>query len=95
MSDRPTQRPNRGPAPLEGQKQKSQRSWRFYVAIGAAVIALILIFQNSQDVEINFIFASTTAPLFFILIVVFALGALTGWLLPHVRRGRKRDDEKD
>ena len=89
----PINRPRRGPAPLPGQKPKAERSWRFYVGIAAAVIALILIIQNSQDVEINFIFASTTAPLFFILIIVFALGALTGWLLPHVRRGRKRKDE--
>jgi uncharacterized integral membrane protein len=93
MSDRPTQRPNRGPAPLPGQKPKSQRSWRFYVGIAAAVIALILILQNSQEVEINYIFATTTAPLIFILVIVFALGALTGWLLPQVRRGRKRDKE--
>ena len=93
MSDRPTQRPNRGPAPLPGQKQKAQRSWRFYVAIGAAVIALVLIFQNSQDDDIERALEIhvTTAPLFFILIVVFALGALTGWLLPHVRRGRKKE----
>ena len=60
------------------------------------MIALILILQNSQDVEINYIFATTTAPLIFILIIVFALGALTGWLLPQVRRGRKQDkEEKD
>lgn len=92
MSDRPTQRPQRGPAPLPGQKPKADRSWRFYVGVAIAIVALIFIFQNSQDVRVDFFFASAETPLFFVLIIVFALGALTGWLLPHVRRGRKRDD---
>ena len=77
---------------MPGQRPKPQRSWRFYVGVGAALLALILIFQNFQDVEINFLFATTSAPLIFILVIVFALGALTGWLFPHVRRGRKREE---
>jgi lipopolysaccharide assembly protein A len=86
----PIDRPRRGPAPLPGGKPKPERSWRFYAGIAIAIVALIFIFQNSQSVDVDFIFATASTPLFFVLIVTFALGALTGWLLPHVRRGRKR-----
>ena len=95
MSDRPTERTRRGPAPLPGQKPKSERSWRFYAGIAIAIVALVFIFQNSQKVKVDFIFATTETPLFFVLIITFALGALTGWLLPHVRRGRSRSRESD
>ena len=90
MSDRP----HRGPAPLPGQKPKPDRTWRFYAAIVVGIVSLVFIFQNSQEVEVDFIFATTNTPLFFVLLITFALGALAGWLLPHVRRGRKRDDGK-
>ena len=60
-----------------------------------AILALILIFQNSQKVEFEFFFVEGETPLFFALIIAFLLGALVGWLLPHVRRGRRRHDEKD
>ena len=90
MSDRP----HRGPAPLPGQKPTRTRSWRFYAAIAIAIVALIFIFQNSQEVEVNFIFATTQTPLFFVLLITFVLGAVVGWLLPHVRRGRNREGSK-
>jgi len=88
-------RPRRGAAPLPGQTPKKDRSWRFYAAIVVAIVALVLILQNSQDVPVDFIVATTTAPLFFILIITFALGALFGWLWPHVRRDRRRERERD
>lgn len=80
-------------APLPGEGPRKERSWRFYVAVVAAIVALVLILQNSQKVEVNFIFATTNTPLFFILIITFALGALAGWLWPHVRRDRRRQRE--
>jgi lipopolysaccharide assembly protein A len=92
MPDDPTKAPHRRAAPLPGEKPKPDRSWRFYAAIAIAVVALIFILQNSQDVEVDFIFATANTPLFFILVITFALGFLAGWLLPHVRRGRKRDE---
>lgn len=79
------------PAPLPGQKPKPERSWRFYAVIVAAIVALVLIFQNSQKVQVDFIFATTETPLIFILLITFVLGMLIGWLLPRIRR---RDDKK-
>jgi lipopolysaccharide assembly protein A len=91
MSDRP----RRGAAPLPGEKPRKERSWRFYAAIVIAVIALVFIVQNSQEVEVDFIVATTSTPLFFILLITFLAGFLAGWLWPHVRRDRKREHERD
>lgn len=91
MSDRP----HGGAAPLPGQKPSKDRSWRFYAAIVIAIIALLFIVQNSQKVEVDFIVATTSTPLFFILLITFAAGFLAGWLWPHVRRDRKRERERD
>lgn len=91
MSDRP----HRGPAPLPGEKAHKDRSWRFYAAIVIGIVALVFIIQNSQKVEVDFIVATTSTPLFFILLITFALGALAGWLWPHVRRDRRRERDRD
>jgi len=78
-----------------GRKQ-SDRTWRTYAAGIATVLALILIFQNSQKVEFKFFFVEGETPLFFGLIIAVLLGALIGWLLPRVRGSHKRhESEKD
>ncbi len=62
-------------------------------AIGIAAFALaILVAQNSQEVEVNFFFAETQAPLVFALLIAGALGGLIGWLGTRVRR-RERGRE--
>jgi putative membrane protein len=86
-------RPQRSPASPPGGKKGSERTWRFYVAILIAIVALVFILQNSQDVQVDLIFSTTTAPLFFILLLTFVAGAVAGWLLPKVR-GRRKGDEK-
>ena len=91
MSDRP----HRGPAPRPGEKPRKERTWRFYAAIAIGIVALVFIVQNSQEVEVDFIVATTSTPLYFILVITFALGALAGWLWPHVRRDRRRERERD
>ena len=86
-------RPQRSSAPLPGEKKSSDRTWRFYAAIVIVIVALIFILQNSQDVQVDVIFATTTAPLFFVLLLTFVAGAIVGWLLPRVR-GRRKDEKK-
>lgn len=81
MSDRP---------PPQAQQDRgsadSSRTWRTWVAGLVAILALVFIVQNSQEVEVDFIFATTSTPLIFALLIIFAVGALVGWLLPWVRR---------
>ena len=53
------------------------------------VLLLIFIFENSQTVQVKFIFASTSTPLIFALLISAVLGMAVGLLLPRLRRPRK------
>jgi uncharacterized integral membrane protein len=68
---------------------RSAKLW----AIGIAVLLLVIfIAENSQEVEIRFLFVETNTPLIFGLLVAGILGFLIGWLMPFVRRGRREND---
>ena len=82
--------------PSAPQKRSSNRGWRVYAAGAIAVLVLVFVIQNSQKVEFNFLFANTSTPLFFVIAISVALGALIGWMFPHVRRDRRRErSERD
>jgi uncharacterized integral membrane protein len=74
---------------------KEGHGWRTWLLVTAGVLLLILIGQNAQDVEIDFLFINTEAPLIVALVIAGALGALIGWALPHVRRSRKLERERE
>ena len=78
-----------------GKKRDTRSQFRLYGAGVLAVLALILIVQNSQKVEFKFFFASADTPLFFGLLIAFVLGAGVGWLLPRVRGTRTRVEAKE
>ena len=80
--------------PITGQV-KEPRGWRFYVVATAGVLLLILVAQNLQQVDINFLFIHTQTPLIVALVIAGGLGALIGWALPHVRRSRRVERGKD
>ena len=76
--------------------KSNDRGWRTYAAIAVGLVVLVFIFQNAQKVEVDFVFANTSTPLFFVIVISIALGWLIGWLLPHVRRDRRRErSERD
>ncbi|MGZ5340655.1 MAG: lipopolysaccharide assembly protein LapA domain-containing protein [Solirubrobacterales bacterium] len=54
-----------------------------------AVVALVFILLNSQEVKIKFIFATVNAPLFFALAISTLLGLIIGWLVARMRRGNQ------
>ena len=86
-------RPSTPPAP---KKRSSNVGWRTYAAGAVALLVLIFVIQNSQKVTVDFIFANTNTPLFFVILISVGLGALIGWLFPHVRRDRRRErSERD
>lgn len=60
------------------------RKWAFAI-IGVILIVFILL--NSQEVEIDFIVGTATAPLIFALAIAGLLGLAVGWLAPRLRRG--------
>jgi uncharacterized integral membrane protein len=70
------------------------RSARFYVICVLIALALIFVLQNTDDTNVKFLFAETSMPLFFALVIALALGAAIGYLTPRVRRDRGRDHER-
>ena len=72
----------------EEEARERRRDWRSWLMAIAGVILLIFVIQNSREEEIDFLFATVTAPLIFALVFAGLLGALIGWAAPRVRRGR-------
>lgn len=70
--------------PPEGPREGV--NWKRWVWGAAMVVLVIFVAQNSQEVEVDFLFVETTTPLIFALLIAGALGALIGWLGPRVRR---------
>ena len=79
----------------EGMPKKEGRGWRFYLLITAGVLLLILVLQNAQKVDVDFLFIHTQTPLIVALVIAGGLGALIGWALPHVRRSRRLERERE
>ena len=67
--------------------RKEGMGWKGYALGTAGILLAILILQNLQEVEVDFLFIHTTIPLIFALLLAGALGALIGWATPRVRRG--------
>ncbi len=74
-----------------GGAEKSGTNWKLWGAAVAALLLLIFVLENSQEVRIKFLFIETTTPLIFGLLIAGVLGFLVGWLLPIVRGGRSDD----
>jgi uncharacterized integral membrane protein len=70
-----------------GQVGRQGTNWKGWAMLVAAVLLLIFVAQNSQEVEVEFLFfTSINTPLILALVFSALLGALIGWLAPRVRR---------
>jgi uncharacterized integral membrane protein len=70
----------------EERKQTNWRAWAVGVLIA---LVLIVALQNSQEVSVEVLFVSVTAPLIVTLLVAVGVGALIGYVAPLVRRHRR------
>jgi uncharacterized integral membrane protein len=57
------------------------------------IIVLIFVYQNTQIVEVEFLFWKISIPRALILFSTLAIGLISGWLLPR-RRDKKSISEK-
>lgn len=74
--------------PLDGGG--SQVSWRVIVGIVVAALSVIFILQNTEEVNIDFLFFSFKVGMWFGLLIAFVLGALIGWGLHMAWRRSKK-----
>ncbi|MGH2993954.1 MAG: lipopolysaccharide assembly protein LapA domain-containing protein [Solirubrobacterales bacterium] len=67
--------------------ERQGTNWKGWAMLVAAVLLLIFVLQNFEEVRIDFwVFTSVRMPLIVALVVAALLGALIGWLAPRVRR---------
>jgi uncharacterized integral membrane protein len=70
-----------------GAPSRQGTNWKGWATLAAIVLLVIFVVQNSQEVEIDFLFfTSVSTPLILALVFSALLGALIGWLAPRVRR---------
>jgi uncharacterized integral membrane protein len=67
-------------------RSSHRRSARFYVWVAVIVITAVFILQNSQKVDVKFLFSTTNIPLIFALLLAAVLGFIIGLALPRFRK---------
>ena len=68
------------------QPQRKETNWRAWGLGVLIVLVLIFIAQNSQSVQVKFLFFDASMPLIFGLLIAAVLGILIGYIGPIVRR---------
>jgi uncharacterized integral membrane protein len=81
--------------PPEGEavltQEKKGVNWRAWTVGVLVVLVIVVALQNSQDVKVDVLFITTTAPLIVTLLVAVGVGALIGYVAPLVRRHRREE----
>jgi uncharacterized integral membrane protein len=70
-----------------GPTRTGTAGWKQWALVVAVLLLAILVIQNTEEVNLNFLFIDFTAPLIVALLIAGGLGALIGWAAPRVRRG--------
>jgi uncharacterized integral membrane protein len=75
-----------------GDKEYTDKGKSFgaIISVIVGVAALVFIFQNSEQQEVNFLFFSATVPLSVVIIISMVLGAVIGGSFGYMRRRRRR-----
>ena len=61
------------------------------IVIGVILLyGLILVFVNLHRTNVNFVFFSTSAPLFVLILLALGVGFALGWLFDDIRARRAR-----
>jgi len=65
---------------------------RFGPALVLAVVALVFVLQNTEDVHVEFLWGDFEWPLWIMLVLFAVIGAVVFWAWNVRRRRRRRDD---
>jgi uncharacterized integral membrane protein len=75
------------------QLAKKETNWRAWGLGVLILLALIFIAQNSQSVQIKFLFFDASMPLIFGLLIATILGVIIGYVGPIVRRHHRGEQQ--
>ncbi len=59
------------------------------IAVAILIGVLFFVFQNTEEIPLEWLFFDFTLPLWILSLVLFGAGILIGWAL-HIRRTKKR-----
>lgn len=79
---------------MTNESEKQRVPWRVVLAGVLAILILIFVFQNRTSVTMEYLWGTFRAPLWLMLIITLAVGAIIGWLTARLRRERKEDEKK-
>ena len=72
-------------------EEKKGVNWRAWFVGALIALVVIVALQNSQDVKVDVLFITTSAPLIVTLLVAVGIGTLIGYVGPLVRRHRREE----
>jgi uncharacterized integral membrane protein len=72
-------------------QEKKGVNWRAWTVGALVTLVVIVALQNSQDVKVDVLFITTTAPLIVTLLAAVGIGALIGYVAPLIRRHRREE----
>lgn len=75
--------------------QRKQVNWRAWIVGALVALVVIVALQNSQEVRVDVLFVTVSAPLIITLLAAVAIGAVIGYVAPLVRRHRRQDRTQD
>ncbi len=78
------------PAPANTDKPGFQWTPRRIILGIVLLYGAILVVLNLHRTNVNFVFFSTSAPLFVLILLALAVGFLLGWLFDDIRARRAR-----
>jgi uncharacterized integral membrane protein len=80
-------------APAHRNAEPKRGNWRAWAVGGLVALVVVVAAQNSQEVHVDVLFASFTAPLIVTLLVAVGVGALIGYIAPLVIRHRRGESD--
>jgi uncharacterized integral membrane protein len=81
-----------GHVPVPANTDKPGFKWTpRRIILGLVLLyGVILVFLNLHRTDVNFVFFSTSAPLFVLILLALGVGFLLGWLFDDIRARRAR-----
>jgi uncharacterized integral membrane protein len=72
-------------------EEKKGVNWRAWMVGVLITLVAIVALQNSQNVDVDVLFVTTSAPLIAVLLIAVGIGAVIGYVGPLIHRHRREE----